>query len=194
MSRRPGSAPRAEPEPHRAAAQRRQPEEQPQPGPPQVAQHRHFRHRRPVQQIDAGDARQDVRVPRPMIAGEQFRRADVRPAVRAACARSSRVAMSRRLMFSPCAPIGGMTCAASATSAVRGPFEPARSAWATIGQRSRALARIQPAEHAAGPRVQRRGEVRLRHRGEVRGRVRPAFHPDHRRMRPAVVVGQRHQA
>ena len=44
--------------------------------------------------------------------------------------------MSFRLMFSPCAPIGGTTCAASATSAVRGPAS--RSATcAMIGQSRR---------------------------------------------------------
>ena len=48
--------------------------------------------------------------------------------------------MSASDMFSPCAPIGGTTCAASATSAVRGPSS--RSAiWATIGQSIRRPAR-----------------------------------------------------
>ena len=45
--------------------------------------------------------------------------------------------MSRRLMLSPCAPIGGTTCAASATSAVRGRRD-ASATWATIGQTARA--------------------------------------------------------
>ena len=77
-------------------------------------------------------------MPPSVIPREQLGRAES-PPPRASRQRSSSVAMSARLMFSPCAPIGGITCAASATSAVRGPSS--RSAtWAMIGQSRRGLA------------------------------------------------------
>ena len=95
-------------------------------------------------------------------------------------------------MFSPCAPIGGTTCAASATSAVRGPSS--RSATcATIGQSRRALASRSAPEHAAAARVQRRLELRgvgIAASAAARG---PASIQTTAEAVRAVAVGQRHQ-
>ena len=121
-------------------------------------------HRRPVQRVDR---RRRAAACRRAASGGSARAAPARrcraPAARAASARSSSVAMSRRLMFRPWAPIGGTTCAASATSAVRGPSS--RSAtWETIGQSRRGAGEPQPSEQAAAPRVGGLGEGVVRQR------------------------------
>ena len=104
---------------------------------------------------------------------------------------SSSVAMSASDMFSPCAPIGGTTCAASATSAVRGPSS--RSAtWATIGQSIRRPARRRSPSTPQAAQVQRGVEGLLRHAPPAP----PPAAPPPSRPRPrraAVAVGERHQ-
>ena len=105
---------------HHGAAQRRDPVEQIEAEAARALHGQEIRQQAAIERIDRERARRHVGAAHPVVARQQFRRRRHRPPSRRASTTSSPiVAASRRPRLSPCAPIGGMTCAASPTSAMR---------------------------------------------------------------------------
>ena len=155
-----------------------------QPGAPQVAQRPRPGHRRPVQRVDPGDPQQHRRRAAPGGSARAARGPPMSPGARAAAELDQRRDV-REAHVETLRPDRRHDVRRLGHQRRARPVEPVGHLRDDRPEHAAGPASRSSPEHAAAARVQRRLEVRLRHRGQLR-RPRPRLHPDHRRgVRPS---------